>query len=145
MYIHAYCVLLCRFFFHATETRKNDPDFEVEVESEVDDDSETEPEEMDVDQEASVTAESSITRDTRSSEESQIDPSLADWFEVDSKDPEPAIPGEDDGDSETEPESDNVDVQDLDADIEDPDDDDWYNFPTGKVGNYDLFDDPEVY
>ncbi|KAI0343258.1 DNA ligase 4 [Trametopsis cervina] len=121
-----------KFFFHATENRKNDPDFDVEVESEVDDDSETEPEEMDVDQEASVTAETSTTRATRSSEESQIDPSLADWFEVDSKDAEPAILGEDDGDSETEPESDNMDVQDLDADIEDPDDDDWYNFPTGK-------------
>ncbi len=64
--------------------------------------------------------------------QSQIDPSLADWFQVDEKDagPSKALPEDD---SETEPESDNMDVQDLDADVEDGDDDDWYNFQTAEV------------
>ncbi|KAI0704277.1 ATP dependent DNA ligase domain-containing protein [Cytidiella melzeri] len=118
-----------KYFFHATENRKTAIGYDADVDSEDLDGSDTEPEDVDMDPEASAVPETPATLASDPPDENQVDPSLADWFQVDSKDAQTEKVEQDDG-SETEPESDNMDVQDVDADVEDPDDDDWYNFPT---------------
>ncbi|KAI0821590.1 DNA ligase 4 [Irpex lacteus] len=117
-----------KYFFHATEDRQTEPDYEAD-----DDDTEGSETETEAEEEMQVDPGLGATDTSKPIDESQsqIDPSLADWFQVDEKDagPSKALPEDD---SETEPESDNMDVQDLDADVEDGDDDDWYNFQTAE-------------
>ena len=117
-----------RYFFHATETSQSELDYDADTDDSDTEGSETEPE----DEEYQVPPTPAATTSSRVVDESQLDPSLADWFHVESKDAEAdkAVP---DDDSETEPESDNMDTLDVDADVEEDDEDDWYNFETAQV------------
>lgn len=126
-YHHLLILVVFRYFFHATENSKTEPEYDADTDGSETEGSETEPE----DEEFQVPPPPAATTSSRAVDESQLDPSLADWFHVENKEveSEKAVP---DDDSETEPESDNMDTLDVDADVED-DDDDWYNFETAQV------------
>lgn len=96
------------------------------------DGSETEPDDSDDDHKPSASAgsETLASPSLNEQEDSQVDPSLADWFKVEDDYASIRKGGEDD--SETEPESDNMDVQDIDGDVDDLDDDEWFNISSDK-------------
>ncbi|KAI0091679.1 DNA ligase 4 [Irpex rosettiformis] len=122
-----------KYFFHATESSQTEPDYDADIDDDDKEGSETEQsetEDKDVDLPTPAPA---ATRVSKEPDTSQIDPSLADWFQIDKKDAEPAQAVPDD-DSETEPESDNMDTQDIEADPVDAGDDDWYQFQTAEDG-----------
>lgn len=117
-----------RYFFHATDDRKDSPEYDLE-----DQDTETpeisespEPEET---QHVEVQS-MDVDHDEKETKEEEVDPSIADWFQVmKEKTPERSDRRYNDADSETEPDSENEDVKDEDEDI----DDDWVDLPSGSV------------
>lgn len=116
-----------RYFYHATDERKDSPEYDLEDQDEeaLEMAESPEPEET-----AHVEVQSmDVDRDEKKAKEEEVDPSIADWFQVTKeKTPERSDPRYND-DSETEPDSENEDVKDEDEDI----DDDWVDLPPSSV------------
>ena len=126
-----------RYFFHASEARKADEDYEGD---------EDEPMEA-AEHPASIASSETEDEDFEAvpqpappsppeEPEQESDPELADWFKVDGQDKGKGKAREEDiAESETEPESDNDDVRDENADIDDLVDDlndDWFKVSTSE-------------
>ena len=130
-----------RYFFHATEDRKNHAEYKQTVLDDDDGGSDTEPEDEDEDEQGiperqtpsssgpSPTSPVSTT-DTQivSEEDPSENPSLRDWFQVrDGR----QVPGSGlDEDSATDPESDNDDTRDVE--------DDWFGVQTPDTIDDDI-------
>lgn len=144
---------MTRYFFYATEGRKSDEEYDLDDDVEAAGEkelaaspasSQTEPEDEGMNGDAvevKVQEKTEIKAEDEPAEET--DPSLADWFKVESKDVQPnkgkgkatARDDASDTESETEPESDNDDMrEDDDVLIDEKDlDDDWLEIPTSST------------
>lgn len=138
-----------RYFFYATEGRKSDEEYDLDDNEAATvggefaaspTSSQTEPEDEGMDEDAvevKVQEKTEVKAEDEPAEEN--DPSLADWFKVESKDVQPnkgkrkatARDDASDTESETEPESDNDDMrEDDDVPIDEKDlDDEWLEIP----------------
>ncbi|KAF7796329.1 hypothetical protein EIP86_007506 [Pleurotus ostreatoroseus] len=127
-----------KYFFHATEERQDDPEYNLEEEDEDVKEQEItaspEPEGTVNEEEQSMDVDAETEADQKAKEE-EDDPSIAEWFKVTKeKTPERPDARYNDTDSETEPDSDNEDVKDEGEDIDEPEDD-WVDIPSGSVGS----------
>ena len=120
-----------RFFFHATEDRRGDEEYNMDdggssdTEPEVAAEAEYEAMQPEAAAEASEEVKRESPQVKEEVKEEEVDPSLADWFTVNADDAGDESPVKVESDSETEPDSENEDVKQEDEDVKFEDDDDW--------------------